>query len=130
MGVGIMTCPGSAPPIYHPPISLPKFCFLYIDRQPPPLHNYLKNLDAMFQFPFIISQNGHIINIQKYANDLQLEQAPKVRLERLALLVEKQRHFGPMVKALKLCRCLLYYKIQEDVKQQWRNIATLSNCSP
>jgi hypothetical protein len=43
----------------------------------------------VFWFPFIINHNGHIINIQKYANNLQLGQAPEIRLEGLALPIEK-----------------------------------------
>jgi hypothetical protein len=35
-----------------------------------------------------------------------------------------------MVRALELCRWLLYYKIQEDVKQQWCNIAALLDPAP
>jgi hypothetical protein len=39
----------------------------------------------VLQFPFIISQYGHIIIIQKYANNLQLGHAPEIHLEGMAL---------------------------------------------
>jgi hypothetical protein len=54
------------------------------------MHNHLKNLDALLKFPFIIKQNGHIINIQKYASDLRLGQAPEIHLKRLALPIDRQ----------------------------------------